>query len=264
MVVRANFINKSIRVALTALADTCGFRIFRKDRFYYDFVHYDRWGTEPIHHLRHFADVDHIATCLDVGANTGQTAAYFSAVFPSATIHSFEPVNRTYEQLVSNTRHLPRVRTYRSALGATVGSAEISLAENNQLNSLVAGGVSGGSSKNREVIAINSVDAFMAEQGIDRINFLKTDTEGYDLEVLEGAAGALRKYCVDFVYSEVGFQPDDRFHTYFDRVLARLAAHEFVFLGLYETAFCDGPTHILHANALFGCKRSKLLKPWVE
>jgi hypothetical protein len=40
------------------------------------------------------------------------------------------------------------------------------------------------------------------ERGIERINLLKIDTEGFDLQVLEGAQESLRDGRIDFIYLE--------------------------------------------------------------
>jgi len=38
---------------------------------------------------------------------------------------------------------------------------------------------------------VTTVDAYCAAQGIERVDYLKVDSEGHDLAVLQGAAGML-------------------------------------------------------------------------
>jgi FkbM family methyltransferase len=47
-----------------------------------------------------------------------------------------------------------------------------------------------------------TVDLFCAERKIKKIDVLKIDTEGFDLEVLKGADAMLKRGAVSFVYLE--------------------------------------------------------------
>lgn len=247
------------------MIERAGYRIFPKSDFYHNFLPYNRWGSEPIHYWRHFVNVDRITTCFDIGANRGQTAKYFAATFPAAKITSFEPIGATYAQLVTNTSHLPQVKTFNFAFGSKDERKTISLAQNDQLNTLVnRDGASSTEEDHLETVQIRTLNSFIIENQIDRIHLLKTDTEGFDLEVLRGGRDAFEKGRIDLVYCEVGFRPDDHFHTYFDGVLKFLLEYDFTFLGLYETVFCDNPSQIFHANALFGRKNSDVILPWLE
>ena len=95
-----------------------------------------------------------------------------------------------------------------------------------------------------------------------RINWLKTDTEGYDLHVLRGAHKALSENRVDFVYCEVGFARDDVQHTYFEDLLTYLLGHGYHFAGLFDTALMNEPARMAYANALFVCRKTSLTRKW--
>jgi hypothetical protein len=62
---------------------------------------------------------------------------------------------------------------------------------------------------------------------IDHLNLLKTDTEGFDLEVITGAKSALSDAQVDMIVAEVGFHPERRHHTYLPDVQSYLLRHEY-------------------------------------
>jgi len=125
-------------------------------------------------------------TVFDVGANVGQSALRYAEFFPGARIHSFEPVRSTFEILERNTRSMPNITAHRIAMGSGSGRAMISLQPNSQHNSLLV--KQNGSS---EEVEVSSLDAFCMERGIATIDFLKIDTEGYEFQVLGGAARML-------------------------------------------------------------------------
>ncbi|MCX6976343.1 MAG: FkbM family methyltransferase [Verrucomicrobia bacterium] len=172
------------------LLKSLGYRIFRSDTFYDSFIYYNRWGFPPDSLLRHIADASKIKTCIDAGANHGQTAIFLTDAFPGANIYSFEPVRSTFEILQTKVSHLPHVRTFNVALGESKGHVEIMRTEDDKRSSIVAS-TTDGSKQQAELVEVKTLDQFMQENGIQQVNWLKTDTEGYDLHVLKGAKEAL-------------------------------------------------------------------------
>ena len=137
---------------------------------------------------------------VDVGANTGQTALRMAESFPAARIYSFEPVRATFDKLRAITAHVAGVECVNAALGATPGEAMMTT-DRNRKNTLVPE-VTAGSRAN---VRVDTVDNFCAERGIDHIDLLKIDTEGYEASVLEGASHLLQQGRVDFVMAECDF-----------------------------------------------------------
>jgi FkbM family methyltransferase len=62
-----------------------------------------------------------IRTVLDVGANTGQFALAARRAFPTAVIHSFEPLVDCFEELRRNTAGHPDMHAWNLALGEETG-----------------------------------------------------------------------------------------------------------------------------------------------
>ena len=60
----------------------------------------------------------------DIGANIGQSAIAFHALFPSAQIYSFEPVPDCFEELNVRTSGILNIHTFNIALGDFIGDTE--------------------------------------------------------------------------------------------------------------------------------------------
>jgi len=55
-----------------------------------------------------------------------------------------------------------------------------------------------------ETVTVQTIDAFSDEQGIDRVDFLKLDVEGHELEVLKGAEQRLTTDRISAIQFEFG------------------------------------------------------------
>jgi len=147
-------------------------------------------------------------TVFDVGANVGQFAAEALAGFPEATVWSFEPFPKSFAKLVDGGANA-RLKPFQLALSDRIGeSAFFAYSEEgdgSHINSLTdkARFPQRFGYKPRELtVKTSTIDAFCSEHGVERIDLLKVDTEGFDLVVLTGAEAMLRAGRVRFIYVE--------------------------------------------------------------
>ena len=215
------------------------------------------WVQRPQHGVRALADIKStrcpIRMMFDVGANVGQTARQFCDAFPGAVVHCFEPVEATFSALEANVVHEPRVQCHQLALGNAVGEAAMFVTANNTMSSLRAPS----QFLRRECVQVSTVDAFCVAHEVPRIDVLKIDAEGHDLEVLQGAADMLHTARVAFVITEVGFIRGDCRHVLFDDVRDLLHSAGFHVAGFYgQQPEWSGEPRLRFANALFSNERA--------
>jgi FkbM family methyltransferase len=191
------------------------------------------------------------ATVFDVGANVGQSALEFSDAFPGAAIWSFEPFTEAFEELARVTADQRNVTCVKLALGSEPGLVTVALDEHNVHNSLLRA-VAGSTQGRVETVEVRTLDDFTAEHGIERIDFLKIDTEGFDLEVLRGAERMLRAGAVPFVQVEVGMGASASTLVPFDDARAHLARHGYALFGIYvQVPEWTGEARLRFANPVF-------------
>lgn len=178
-----------------------------------------RRGVAPSIEHAEVEFLDAPRTVLDVGANRGQFALFALQRWPDAAIHSFEPLPDaadTLERLVGDQRH---VRIHRTALGPQPGSATLHVTAADDSSSLLA-------VADRQVelfpgteevglvdVPVQRLDEVFAPKEIARPALLKIDVQGFELGVLEGAAGILAD--IDQVFVECSFE-----QLYVDQPLA--------------------------------------------
>lgn len=201
--------------------------------------------------IKHIFNKEDNITCFDIGANVGQTSEKLKRYFPNATIYAFEPIKNTFQQLLENVKNYKDVMPFNIALGSEVKSVKVSYQLHSQWNSLVPAinVIDNIADDKLEVVDVTTLDKFVAENAIEHIHFLKSDTEGFELEVLKGAHNLLAEEKVDVLYIEVGFSEGDLQHVKWSVLVKELEIYNYKFCGLFEVAHISGLQ--VYANALF-------------
>lgn len=223
-----------LSAAIRRMANRLGYDLIRKPAG----IPPGRMGDDPFRDMKVFVRADSSAVIFDVGANIGQTTLSMKADFPNALIHAFEPGSRTFENLREAAGGLPDVQLWNFAMGAA--EAEIPFLENSNpdMSSFLPLSRQGWGRVEREtMVTVKTVDGFCAAQGIERIDILKSDTQGYDLEVFKGAARMMREKRIGVIFFEIIFSEMYENLPKAHEILAFLAQHEFLLVGFYHFAY---------------------------
>lgn len=132
---------------------------------------------------------------IDVGAHTGESAIFFSSVFPNATVYSIEPDPESFATLAMQ---MPvGSKALNVAVGSRTGTATFFRYGKSHLNSLYPinkdsvdslGYAKTASGKPVEVRCL-TLDDFVVESDIvaRRVSLLKIDAQGAEIDILTGA-----------------------------------------------------------------------------
>ncbi len=133
-------------------------------------------------------------TVLDVGANVGYLTRFFARITgPSGRVYAFEPNPITFSLLQANIASLTQVKVFNFGLSSENSESTLFLAGNNHaVGSFCAEYPAThvlcpqpGTFHSVRSQLING-DQFLAAQGVDKIDVLKIDVEGWELNVLQG------------------------------------------------------------------------------
>jgi FkbM family methyltransferase len=129
---------------------------------------------------------------LDIGANIGTLTLPLSARCPSGVVYAFEPVSLNRRFLERNTSSIPNIRVCHFGLGSSNGQRTIHIDPHHP-----GGAHTGGNAEEEEfseMIEIVTLDSWVSANKIDRIDMIKLDIEGGELDFLDGAAETLKKF----------------------------------------------------------------------
>lgn len=141
-------------------------------------------------------------TVFDIGCNVGAyTLLASSLVGIRGKVYAFEPNPFVYQRLAKtiNENDITNVVLVNCGIGDCRG--ELTLYPNTQpgnaSSTMVADGQSHGFT-----VPIDTLDNVMATQNVTKIDYMKIDVDGFEPNVLKGAAQALNKKKIGFIQSE--------------------------------------------------------------
>ena len=152
------------------------------------------WEEHSMNYFYNKVPRDRLVNIIDVGAQSGLYTLY-AKFLSNSTFYSFEPFKKTYDLLNDNIKlnKLPNVHTFNLGLsdekGTTILNTCIShnglhTCGNNPLrfNDIVP-----------VTIEVDTIDNLFFDKGIP-VDFIKIDTEGWELHVLRGGIKTINKY----------------------------------------------------------------------
>jgi FkbM family methyltransferase len=141
--------------------------------------------------------VDDVQVVFDVGANCGSAAVHLARHYPHAAVHAFEPgaVARSY--LERNAARYPNIHVHPIGLYSVDGEVPLFCGDGDLgMASLHPRDVN---LDEHELVQVRDAGAWARERAIDRIDILKVDVEGVEVEVLMSLAPLLASVKVVYV-----------------------------------------------------------------
>lgn len=129
----------------------------------------------------------------DIGSNIGEVALRLAKhVGENGFVHAFEPDPTIFSKLTTNVsmNSFDNIKLHQIGLGDQRATMQMAPEVSNNLggNRIVSSGVKGND------VQIQTLDQFVEDNNIDKIDMIKLDVEGYELKVLVGAKLTLEKY----------------------------------------------------------------------
>lgn len=218
----------------------------------------DPIGIDPYTEIQNNFKDYNFEIFFDIGANIGQTISSIRNVFPNSQIWAFEPVQQTFGVLKANMAN-KNVHCFQIGFGSENMETEIYVNRQDPLstsNSIVNETNNESNSEGKQKIRIEKLDTFCENHSISKIDYLKIDTEGFDLEVLKGSCELLKNEKISFIEVEVSTSPENSFHVKYEAVKEYLENHSYRIFGIYEQVleWTTKTPYLRRVNVLFVSK----------
>jgi FkbM family methyltransferase len=174
---------------------------YSDDTWYQDVKSKGYWAEQNLDLLRYLIAPD--AICLDLGANVGTVATALSVLAERGQVYAFEGSLETTEALAKTVEvnRLANVRVFNRVIGKA--DEEVKFFNIPEVRS---SGFSVPADSEREVATVRpetaemivlqsrSVDSLVRELSLPKVDFIKVDIEGAELDMLEGARDTLARF----------------------------------------------------------------------
>ncbi len=167
-------------------------------------------------------------TIFDVGAHTGARTLDLARRFPDARVYAFEPAPTIYGELERRIKSFGNVSPHQLALAQASKPSRTILGIDGRSYRLLCNDTGGDAG----LIDASSVDDFCRLHNINHIDYMKIDTDGFDLNVLRGAEQFLSK--VDFIQCVVSANTYNQYHFSYTDTYQFLSDHGFYLYKVYN------------------------------
>ena len=188
----------------------------------------------------------------DIGANTGSYSLIAAALNPSAEIHAFEPVKRTFEKLEFNTQiNAFHIHLHNVALSDTEG--EIFMSEEGKSNEYTAH-VSKIKNVNSYSVASRRLDSVLNTIHYNKKVLIKLDVERHEVQVLLGMGDLFKQLRPVILLEVLDVHMANQLNPFFEHL-------DYVFLNINEVKGCTPISSVCKSfdNNIFCCPREKVL-----
>ena len=145
------------------------------------------------YNLKNFLKEDFVV--FDIGSNIGVFACFVANLVKKGKVFAFEPVSFVFDFLKKNTIDYDNVECYKIGFGSKIEEKEILIRQWAPGDSTIQDSPIDRPHQSfdlKEKIEILTLDIFVKEKKLEKIDFIKIDVEGYEIEVLKGGIETIK------------------------------------------------------------------------
>jgi len=185
-------------------------------------------------------------------------AILYRRLFPTAEIHCFEPILESFIRLTQAAADDAGIVVNQLAVSDVTGPVQLYVNRFGATNSRLRPSVSAGEFVPSELLDTvgteradsTTIDDYCLEHGLDRVDILKLDIQGGELEALLGADRMLAGHRIALVYTELLVAPIYEGQGRAGDVLGALEQHDYRLYGLYNLVYGHNSS-LYQMDALF-------------
>ncbi|MCC0003643.1 MAG: FkbM family methyltransferase [Methylobacteriaceae bacterium] len=148
---------------------------------------------------------------VEIGAADGRDVVAYAKRYPSARVHAYEPLPENFRKLERATASLSNVVVHECAVSRTEETMPFYVTALADASSLLKSRATGATydkyvePAGRIDVQVVTLDDECSRNNIERIDILKMDAQGNELNILNGAHKLLDSRSIKLIYTEVNF-----------------------------------------------------------
>ncbi|MEZ5422429.1 MAG: FkbM family methyltransferase [Pyrinomonadaceae bacterium] len=158
---------------------------------------YVYWGLTDAPRKRLYSLIEPGDCVIDIGANLGETALNAARlVGPDGRVFALEPFPANFELLSTNIglNTFENITIINKAIGAENQILQMVVADENNAGMNRISDASSSESQKTTDVEVTKLDDLVTQLGIRKIDLIKVDVEGFEMNVLHGAASVLKAH----------------------------------------------------------------------
>jgi FkbM family methyltransferase len=183
----------------------------------------------------------------DIGACTGEVSLQYNDLFTNTTIYCFEPYLPSFRILKEKTESFTNIKCFNLALSNISGQLNFHVNKSYATNSILATHRDSAKNWNEEVLCTIeeikidalTLDDFVDQNQIDKIDILKLDTQGTEYQIIEGASQTINQNKIALIYLEIIMVPTYQEQKNLDEILLLLRNKGFFLYNFYNYSYTN-------------------------
>ncbi|MEN0051000.1 MAG: FkbM family methyltransferase [Bacteroidota bacterium] len=208
----------------------------------------------------------------DIGANKGEITDNYRQLFPSSTVYCFEPFPSCVKMLEQKFMEDEKVVIVPKAIADKEGTADFYVNHFIDSNSLLPRPTEKrryyhhtAGYKETIQVEITTIDQFVEENQIEKIDILKMDIQGGELNALKGANQLLESGKISIIYAEVWFITHYENNPLFHDLCKFLEGYSYSLMNIYHLVNAkNGQLRFGNAIFIHDDVRNKVLDQYPE
>lgn len=194
----------------------------------------------------------------DVGSQHGHTTLEYLNAFPRASVYGFEADAKNFPRALAATeRHRSRCQISHCAIAAEDGEVTFHVNSHNGTHSLLEIGDVQYFQQPAHLLEVvrvraQTLDAFAQAKQIERIDIVKMDIQGAEVEALKGAANLIDSGRIKLLALEASFQSLYKGQPLFGDLCSYLHERGYSLFQMYDLTYhLKNPNTLCWADAIF-------------
>ncbi|MCG8306331.1 MAG: FkbM family methyltransferase [Cytophagales bacterium] len=165
-----------------------------------------------------FISIPNDAVIVDVGANVGIMSLHFAKRVPNGKVYAFEPTHYAFQKLKRNIELNPSIAKIVQTVQVFISCKEkrgssLQAFSSWKIDKSVGSDqhlVHGGEVMPSDGVPAITLDDFVKQNNIDRLDFIKIDTDGHEFDVLSGSKATIEKLKPQIIFELGGYVMEEK------------------------------------------------------